>query len=99
MHNFVQLLEGDTTAIHALFEKIATDPRHHRVRLLVLRPAEKRVFTRWNMGLLDLAHCDPDRRRDLAELVRLAGMGDDQQFGTPVEMEILSRFCMMLPAA
>ena len=97
--HFVQLLEGDPEAIHALLEKIATDPRHHNVRLLVLRPAERRIFSEWNMGLLDLDEgCDKDRH-DLDELVKLAAQGERDRFGTPVEMEILSRFCMMLPAA
>lgn len=97
--HFVQLLEGDTRVIHRLFEKIANDPRHRNVRLLVLRPAEKRVFSDWAMGLLDLTECDPQRVRDLEELVKLAGEGDDQTCGTPVELEILSKFCMLLPAA
>lgn len=97
--HFVQLLEGDAETIHALFEKIAVDPRHQRVRLLVLRPAEKRVFSDWNMGLLDLDDRSDRERRDLEELVRLAKQGDDHQFAAPVEMEILSRFCMLLPAA
>lgn len=97
--HFVQLLEGDTDEIHRLFEKIASDTRHQNVRLLVLRPAERRDFADWNMGLLDLDQHNADRRRDLDELVRLAGEGDKNCFGTPVELEILSRFCMLLPAA
>lgn len=97
--HFVQLLEGDAEKIHKLFEKIAQDRRHERVRLLVLRPAEKRVFKDWNMGLLDLNVFDPAHHRDLEELVKLAEDSDDSTFGTPVEMEILSRFCMLLPAA
>jgi len=97
--HFVQLLEGDTAEIHRLFEQIADDPRHRNVRLLVLRPAEMRIFNDWGMGLLDLDLYDAARREDLDELVRLAGMGDDKTFGTPVELEILSRFCMLLPSA
>ena len=97
--HFVQLLEGDMGTIHRLFEKIATDARHQNVRLLVLRPAEKRIFDQWEMGLLDLDEQSEAYQKDLVELVRLAQQADDSVFGTPVELEILSRFCMLLPAA
>lgn len=97
--HFVQLLEGDAGDINDLFEKIASDRRHHNVRLLTLRPAEQRIFEDWNMGLLDLSGGSSEKCKDLDELVRLARLGDDQVFGTPIELEILSRFCMLLPAA
>jgi hypothetical protein len=97
--HFVQLLEGDMGTIHRLFEQIATDPRHHNVKLLVLRPAEKRIFEQWDMGLLDLDDQSKAYQRDLVELVRLAESADTTSFGTPVELEILSKFCMLLPAA
>ena len=97
--HFVQLLEGDMGTIHRLFEKIAVDDRHQNVRLLVLRPAQKRIFDQWEMGLLDLDEHSEAYQRDLAELVRLAESANNSDFGTPVELEILSRFCMLLPAA
>jgi len=96
--HFVQLLEGDMGTIHRMFERIAADDRHENVKLLVLRPAEKRVFEQWEMGLLDLDEQSEADQKDLVELVRLAEAADDNDFGTPVEMEILSRFCMLLPA-
>ncbi len=96
--HFVQLLEGDMTDIHSLFEKIAVDPRHRRVRLLLLRPAQRRIFKDWSMGVLDLDQYTSAERSDLNELVRLAEQGDAQTPGTPVELEILSRFCMLLPS-
>jgi len=96
--HFVQLLEGDMSTIHRMFEKIAADARHENVKLLVLRPAEKRVFEQWEMGLLDMDQQSKARQRDLVELVRLAEAADSTSFGTPVEMEILSKFCMLLPA-
>lgn len=97
--HFVQLLEGDMGVIHKLFERIASDARHRNVRLLVLRPAKRRIFNDWAMGLLDLSEHSEAHRRDLEELVKLASHADHDTFGTPVEMEILSRFCMLLPAA
>jgi len=97
--HFVQLLEGDMGTIHRLFEKISADDRHENVKLLVLRPAQKRVFDQWEMGLLDLDDQSELYQRDLVELVRLAESADESSYGTPVELEILSKFCMLLPAA
>lgn len=96
--HFVQLLEGDMTAIHKLFEKIASDRRHTNVKLLVLRPADRRIFSNWDMGLLDLDGYGEAEQRDLNELIRLAAQGDQNVYATPIELAILSRFCMLLPA-
>lgn len=97
--HFVQLLEGEPDAIHELYEKIVRDVRHRKVRLLVERPVDRRIFTDWNMGLLDLDQHGEDERDQLEELVQLAGQGEVKDDGTPIEMEILSRFCMLLSAA
>ena len=96
--HFVQLLEGDMAVIHKLFETIASDCRHKNVKLLILRPTEKRIFSDWGMGLLDLDGYGEAEQRDLQELIMLASQGDENMYGTPSEMAILSRFCMMLPA-
>lgn len=95
--HFVQLLEGDMEKIHTLFEKISKDPRHQNVKLLVLHSAEDRIFSKWDMGLLDLDQHGESCQRDLAELVKFAESADESVYGAPLEMEILSRFCMMLP--
>jgi hypothetical protein len=95
---FVQLLEGDPDDIRHLFAKIERDPRHKNVRLLIERPTPKRLFPDWNMGLLNLDQYSDKERKDLNELIALA-QSNDAAFGdTPIEMEILSRFCMLLPA-
>ena len=47
---FVQVLEGDETAVRALFAKIEKDPRHDRVAPLETTPVEHRVFSRWAMA-------------------------------------------------
>ncbi|MFK7790322.1 MAG: BLUF domain-containing protein [Phycisphaeraceae bacterium] len=96
---FVQLLEGDMELIHTMFMTIAADARHENVKLLTLRPCERRVFAQWEMGLLDLDKQSKARQRDLVELVKLADSADDSVFGSQMEMEILSKFCMLLPIA
>jgi len=95
--HFVQLLEGEPGEVRRLFDTIARDPRHRNVRLLIERPAERRVFGDWAMGLLDLDEHDPEHRASLDELVALASR-EKQHAGAPVELEVLSRFCMLLPA-
>lgn len=97
--HFVQLLEGDMDHIHRRFERIADDTRHNDVRLLVLRPSEKRVFAKWEMGLLDLDAHNDARQRDLEELIKLAESANNDVYSTPVELEILRRFRGMLTPA
>jgi hypothetical protein len=97
--HFVQLLEGEPRVVRDLYDKIVLDPRHWRVRLLVERPADRRLFADWDMGVLDLDRHARRHRESLDELIELAGTGATSPDGTPIEMEILSRFCMLLPAA
>lgn len=47
---FVQVLEGDETAVRALLAHITGDPRHESVELLDSGPMEQRVFSRWAMA-------------------------------------------------
>lgn len=96
--HFVQLLEGDEHVIRRLFDRIACDRRHHHVRLLIERPASERIFADWSMGLLDLGGYSETDRRNLDDLIHLAGKGVTKDDGTPIELEILSRFCMLLAA-
>jgi hypothetical protein len=52
--NFMQVLEGDATAVRQLFDMIGRDPRHAGV--LVLRHVEQstREFADWSMAFTDL---------------------------------------------
>jgi hypothetical protein len=47
---FVQTLEGDESAVRALFERIAVDPRHENVAVLEARTVPTRAFPRWSMA-------------------------------------------------
>ena len=46
---FIQALEGPLPALEAAFEKICSDLRHSRVRLVEFAAAEERVFPEWRM--------------------------------------------------
>lgn len=47
---FFQVLEGDSEAVEALYEKIEQDPRHTRVKKLIAEPIAERDFGEWTMG-------------------------------------------------
>ncbi len=46
---FIQALEGPLAALEITFEKICSDLRHSRVRLVEFAAAEDRVFPEWKM--------------------------------------------------
>ena len=47
---FIQFLEGPEDAVRALLARIAADPRHERVRVLVDGYAPDRQLADWTMG-------------------------------------------------
>ena len=49
---FVQLLEGEEAHVRATYDRIAADPRHEDVELLVQMPCESRRFPDWSMGFV-----------------------------------------------
>ncbi len=51
-HNggFMQMLEGPCKQVHALYERIANDSRHHDVVVEWDAPADERLFPDWHMG-------------------------------------------------
>ena len=63
--NFMQLLEGPRHRVTTLFERIAHDPRHHRVYRLLLEPAETRLFAEWSMAFGNVDRLD-ERDREAA---------------------------------
>jgi hypothetical protein len=56
--HFVQVLEGNVTAVHALFEKIQRDKRHYRVQALSDRGSSQRWFADWRMALVQTESAD-----------------------------------------
>ncbi len=62
--HFLQILEGSQDVIEQLFVKIKKDKRHRNVQQLSLLSCEKRLFSKWSMGLLNL-----DERRVIDPLI------------------------------
>ncbi|SEQ08597.1 BLUF domain-containing protein [Microlunatus flavus] len=52
---FLQLLEGPTLAVEAVYGSIEADPRHRDVRCTWTGHAAERSFAQWSMGFRDLA--------------------------------------------
>ncbi len=48
--SFIQVLEGDQTAVEKLYNHIAKDPRHVDAMLLFRGMAAERSFDKWTMG-------------------------------------------------
>lgn len=61
---FVQLLEGEEADVRATFDRIAADPRHEDVHLLVDGKVPGRQFPDWSMGFVGDA---PAIRKRFAE--------------------------------
>jgi hypothetical protein len=56
---FLQMLEGEEAALHALYSRIREDGRHWQVRLLLDREAPS-AFGHWSMGFEHLTGEDPE---------------------------------------
>lgn len=52
--NFIQVIEGEETAVSSLHKRILSDPRHTRIITLLQRPLTKRMFAEWSMGFRNL---------------------------------------------
>lgn len=62
---FVQLLEGEESAVKALYEKIKKDPRHRESEILIEFPEDSRLFPQWYMGVIS----EPLHTKELVSMV------------------------------
>ena len=56
---FIQLLEGGRSPVSALYNRIASDPRHTDVVLLSYEEIGERRFAGWSMGQVNLSRLNP----------------------------------------
>jgi len=63
---FLQVLEGSSLNVTALFGKIIGDKRHHDVELVTFQPIGARCFDEWSMRTVDLYDLPGDRRALMA---------------------------------
>lgn len=58
-HVFMQVLEGGRSAVSAIYNRIAADPRHHDVILLDQEEISERRFVGWSMGEVNFKRINP----------------------------------------
>jgi hypothetical protein len=51
---FIQVLEGEEEEVRDLFERIAGDPRHRKVTVVLEGQHTQRMFSKWSMGFKSL---------------------------------------------
>ena len=61
----LQVLEGEKDKLDALYKKISQDERHKDCNLFYFEPVEKRVFSNWTMGMINLETERDSKYREL----------------------------------
>ncbi|HET8870196.1 MAG TPA: BLUF domain-containing protein [Aquabacterium sp.] len=56
---FMQVLEGGRDTVSQLYAKIASDPRHQDVVILMFEEITERRFAGWTMGQVNLSRVNP----------------------------------------
>lgn len=56
---FFQALEGETSAVEAMMEKIKADPRHRDITVLFWDYDRRRIFVKWSMKFVSGIHAPP----------------------------------------
>ncbi len=51
---FMQVIEGEHTAVEVLLRRIERDPRHGDMAVLFDAPVSRRLFAQWNMGCVQV---------------------------------------------
>jgi CheY-like chemotaxis protein len=51
---FMQVIEGEHTAVEVLLRRIERDPRHGEMAVVVDEPVSRRAFAQWNMGCVQI---------------------------------------------
>ena len=66
---FLQLLEGDETAVRGTYQRIRRDPRHFASVIIDERAISVRQFNDWDMGLVRPGGSGDDDQAALSEIV------------------------------
>jgi hypothetical protein len=56
---FLQVLEGGRSAVNRLYNRVAADPRHTDVELMIYEEIGERRFAGWSMGQVNMARLNP----------------------------------------
>jgi hypothetical protein len=66
---FLQALEGEESAVTAMYRKIESDPRHQSIVVIDSSPIESRSFPTWSMGFKYLGVEDSSKREAVRNLI------------------------------
>lgn len=58
--SFMQLLEGNESAVQQIYQKIRNDKRHFNLKVLFTGHSEERFFSEWSMAFQNLDETQPD---------------------------------------
>jgi hypothetical protein len=68
---FLQVIEGDTEAIEDLLGRLLLDTRHIKLKIILDKFVEKRIFSNWSMGCANFNEPElsliPGLRADLSD--------------------------------
>jgi hypothetical protein len=93
--NFMQVLEGDETAVRDLLKRISGDLRHRGLLVLCTGYHEKRQFGDWTMGFCDLGDPSSELPAGYSDFLDLP-LTDPQFEQAPTRCwELLSMFRQM----
>ena len=56
---FLQVIEGGRSAVNRLYNRIAADPRHTEVEVLLYEEIGERRFASWSMGQVNMSRLNP----------------------------------------
>ena len=59
---FLQILEGERSAVTRLYARIAADPRHQDLELIHCESIAERRYAQWSMARVSLSDVDPQTR-------------------------------------
>lgn len=59
---FLQVLEGDRSAVTRLYARISADPRHKDLELIHCESIAERRYGHWSMARVSLSDVDPQTR-------------------------------------
>lgn len=75
--DFMQVLEGEQSAVNAVYARIAADLRHNNLLRLLREEHSQRQFPNWSMGFRNVEHIPPELAANFSDLL-------DSKFTAPV---------------
>ena len=90
--SFIQVIEGESTAVRELQQRIARDPRHHGMVTLMTRTVTDRAFPDWAMGLKGVTDLTDDERCDFEVLIAAAATPGVDIASHPIVNKVIKTF-------